>query len=99
MKTRFHISAIIIIATGFLYSVTTQAQNMVPPPRNFSPDRSVEHAQSYERVIIRKFDVRSNPTVRVDGSFGPVSITGATSNTVEVTISIKVEESLREEAK
>jgi hypothetical protein len=100
MKTRFHTSILLYIGTGMLFTLPIFAQKELPPPRNFAKNQAEsEHTQGYERVIVRKFDVRSNPDVRVDGSFGPVTVSGATSNTVEVTIKIKVEESSREEAK
>jgi hypothetical protein len=100
MKTRSYISTLINLGTILFLTIPAGAQNTVPPPRNFAPAKADdEHARSYERVIVRKFDVRSNPNVRIDGSFGPMTVTGATSNTVEVTIKIRVEEGSREEAK
>ena len=49
-------------------------------------------AQKFERKTEKHFDVQSNPTVRIDGKFGPITVKGTDANVVDVKVQLRVEE-------
>ena len=56
-------------------------------------------AQKYERNVEKKFTVQGNPTVRVEGKFGPITVKGTDADMVDVQVRISVEDDSYDDAK